>query len=70
MMKKSIFILGIIIMCIIATKLITQCFHHEEKDKEIITIVEDKADAVISIHYPKTNIEELDREIESDIVKQ
>ena len=70
MMKKSIFILGIIIMCIIATKLITQCFHHEEKDKEIITIVEDKADAVISIHYPKTNIKELDREIESDIVKQ
>ena len=70
MMKKSIFILGMIIMCIITTKLITQCFHHEEKDKEIITIVEDKADAVISIHYPKTNIEELDREIESDIVKQ
>ena len=70
MMKKSIFILGMIIMCIITTKLITQCFHHEEKDKEIITIVEDKADAVISIHYPKTNIKELDREIESDIVKQ
>ena len=70
MMKKSIFILGMIIMCIITTKLITQCFHHEEKDKEIITIIEDKADAVISIHYPKTNIKELDREIESDIVKQ
>ncbi len=70
MMKKIIFILGMIIMCIITTKLITQCFHHEEKDKEIITIVEDKADAVISIHYPKTNIKELDREIESDIVKQ
>ena len=70
MIKKSIFILCIITTCLITTKLVTQYFSHEEKEKEIITIVEDKPDAVISIHYPKTNIKELDREIESDIVKQ
>ena len=70
MIKKSIFILCIITTCLITTKLVTQYFSHEEKEKEIITIVEDKPDAVISIHYPKTHIKELDREIESDIVKQ
>ena len=70
MIKKSIFILCIITTCFITTKLVTQYFSHEEKEKEIITIVEDKPDAVISIHYPKTHIKELDREIESDIVKQ
>ena len=63
-------ILCIILSCFIVFKLTIPYFLPEEKEEEIITIVEDKPDSVISIHYPKTHIEELDREIESDIVKQ
>lgn len=70
MIKKSMLILCIILSCFIVIKLTIPYFLPEEKEEEIITIVEDKPDSVISIHYPKTHIEELDREIESDIVKQ
>ena len=70
MIKKSMLILCIILTCFIVIKLTIPYFLPEEKEEEIITIVEDKPDSVISIHYPKTHIEELDREIESDIVKQ
>lgn len=70
MIKKSMLILCIILSCFIVIKLTIPYFLPKEKEEEIITIVEDKPDSVISIHYPKTHIEELDRKIESDIVKQ
>ncbi len=69
MKKKGIIILGLFIISLI----IVSCFlcpKKEEKKTEIMTIVEDNPDAVISIHYPKTHIQRLDQKIESDIVKQ